>query len=79
MKRKRKQDSKFSDSIDTPKVRIVQEIYRLRTQVKRKMILATEAPVIKKKKGKGRRRLLRKIPIPKIPKVELEKFRRKLN
>ena len=45
---------------------------------KEKMILATEAPVIKKKKGSARRRLLRKITIPKNPeKFELETFPKK--
>ena len=44
------------------------------------MILATEAPVIKKKKGSACRRLLQKVPIPKIlKKVELGKKKRKLN
>ena len=43
------------------------------------MILATEAPVIKKKKSSACKRLLQKIPIPKIPKkVELGKNPKKL-
>ena len=42
------------------------------------MILVTEAPVIKKEKGNARRRLLQKIPIPKIPKVELRKIPKKV-